>query len=100
MKKFNDNFSFKDEPHKIPGLVVGGRDMGDVEFTPIHADHEIFAARRNELGLSQQQVADMAGINLRQYQRYEYGERQLSSTSLRIGLSICDALQLDPHRFI
>lgn len=57
-------------------------------------------ARRKELGLTQQEVADLAHVALRQYQRFESGERALSSSSLRIALAICDALRLDPHCFV
>lgn len=54
------------------------------------------AAQRKALGLTQQQVADRAGINIRQYQRLETNERSLAGTSFRIGLNICRALKIDP----
>lgn len=63
-------------------------------------DHGYLKHQREGLGMTQQQVADTAGILLRQYQRLESGERSMASTSLRIGLSVCDALKLDPHRFV
>ena len=47
--------------------------------------------------MTQKQVADFANITVRQYQRFEQGERSLASASLRIGLAVCDVLQLDPH---
>lgn len=60
----------------------------------------ILINRRKELGYTQQMVADMARIKLPQYQRFEHGERSMASASLRIGMAICDVLQLDPHRFV
>lgn len=63
-------------------------------------DHGYLRHQREGLGMTQQQVADAAGILLRQYQRLESGERSMASTSLRIGLSVCDVLKLDPHRFV
>ena len=63
-------------------------------------DHGYLRHQREGMGMTQQQVADAAGILLRQYQRLESGERSMASTSLRIGLSVCDALKLDPHRFV
>lgn len=63
-------------------------------------DNGYLRHQREALGMTQQQVADTAGILLRQYQRLESGERSMASTSLRIGLSVCDALKLDPHRFV
>ena len=62
-------------------------------------DRAILYNRRKELGLTQQQVADRAGIKLIQYQRFERGERSMASASLRIGMAISDVLKLDPHRF-
>lgn len=89
---YNDTFSY---PPAEP-LVVDG-----MEFTTIiHPDHAPLRYRREEFGMSQQQVADAAGISLRQYQRFESGERSISSASMRIGLSICHVLKLDPYRFV
>lgn len=41
----------------------------------------ILREKREKLGLTQQQVADKARIQLRQYQRFEDGERKLSSAA-------------------
>lgn len=65
----------------------------------IMPDRAILLSRRQQLGLTQQQVANRAGIKLVQYQRFERGERSMASASLRIGMAICDVLKLDPHRF-
>jgi transcriptional regulator with XRE-family HTH domain len=50
---------------------------------------------REKLGLTQQQVADKARIQLRQYQRFEGGERNLTSSSFNIACNVLEALQLD-----
>ncbi len=60
-------------------------------------DGQVLRHRREELGLTQQQVADKAGIQLRQYQRFESNERGLSGASMRIGLSVCSVLKLNPY---
>ncbi len=70
------------------------------EWECIESSGHILKNRREELGMTQQQVADKAHIQLRQYQRFENGERELCSSSMRIGVSICHALELDPRRFI
>ena len=44
----------------------------------------ILRNNREKLGLTQQQVAYKAKIHLRQYQRFETGERNLSSASFTI----------------
>ena len=84
-----DNFEFKGKAEVIHGIT----------FEDVPSEAQILAARRAELGLSQQEVADKARILLRQYQRFESGERDLSSSSFRIAMAVCDALELDPHRF-
>ena len=62
--------------------------------------HQILFQRRKELRMTQQQVADKAGMQLRQYQRLESGEREISSASGNIMLPICKALMLDPYLFV
>lgn len=84
---------FNDDYH-APTDIVGGE-----EYERMQADHHILLARRHQFGMTQQQVADAAGIQLRQYQRLESGERSMSGASLRIALSICAVLKLDPYRF-
>ena len=56
----------------------------------------ILREARLRLGLSQQQVATMAGMQIRQYQRFEYGEREVYGVNLRSGLLLCAVLELDP----
>ena len=49
-------------------------------------DGQILRSRREQLGLSVYQVAEMAGIQFSQYQRLESGERFFSGCSMKIGL--------------
>jgi len=69
-------------------------------FELLEMEHHILLQRRKDLKMTQQQVADKAGIQLRQYQRLEKGERNISGSSGRIMLSICEALKLDPYIFL
>ena len=55
---------------------------------------------RIKMELTQSQVAEKCGITLRQYQRLESGERSLTSTSVHVGVTICDLLKLDIHDLI
>ncbi len=73
--------------------------LNEFGYELVEFSGNILANRRKELGMTQQQVADAAKILLRQYQRFESNERDLASSSFRIGMKICRALQLDPHRF-
>lgn len=63
----------------------------DGRFVIGQEDYQVLRSRREQLELTQQQVADRAGIKLQQYQRLETGERHLSGCSMRIGLAICAA---------
>ena len=61
---------------------------------------KILRERRASLGLTQDQVATEAGIEMRAYQRYEHGKVRLSSATMKIGLRICAALELDPFEAV
>ena len=60
----------------------------------------ILKSRREQLGLTLKQVADMAGIQFSLYQRLEAGERNISGCSMRVGLAICAVLLLDPCEIV
>lgn len=80
-------------PYELPTSLDGRFRIGQ-------EDYQILRSRREQLELTQQQVADRAGIKLQQYQRLETGERHLSGCSMRIGLAICAVLLLDPYEVI
>ena len=52
---------------------------------------------RNAAGLTQKELADKAGINIRQVQKLESGEILAGNLSARNLLSIADALGVDPR---
>lgn len=89
MIKFNDDY----QPRTVD--IFGNGEAWEV----VDTDRSILYYRRKQLGMTQQQVADAAHIQLRQYQRLEKGERTMAAASMRIGLSICYVLKLDPYRF-
>lgn len=66
-----------------------------MRFQLIRTEAGILKDAREKLGMTQQQVADKARIQLRQYQRFESGERNLSSSSFNIASRVINALQLD-----
>lgn len=72
----------------------------DGVYTGILSESEKLKERRKQFGLTQQQVADMAGINVSQYQRFEAGVKYISGTSMRIGLAVCAVLMLDPYELL
>ena len=66
----------------------------------ITREHEMIRQARIRLGLSQQQVATLVSIQIRQYQRLEYGESDVQKLGIRAGLSLCIVLELDPYDLI
>ena len=61
---------------------------------------EIIRQARKAMGYSQQQVAAIIGVHIRQYQRIECGERNIRYASMKLGLSICAALEIDPFTLV
>lgn len=56
---------------------------------------KILRKAREMQEMSQMQVATLAGINLGQYQRLEYGTWDFTACSMKVGISICYVLNLD-----
>ena len=61
---------------------------------------EMLRAARKKLGFSQLQLATELDVQVRQYQRLEYGEQPFSSVNIRLGLRICRILQIDPYELV
>jgi len=59
----------------------------------------ILLEARKKLDLTQTQVAEKAYITLRQYQRFESGERKLSSSSFWMASKVLQVLELDVTTF-
>ena len=52
-----------------------------------------------QLNMTQQELADRAGVPLRQIQRLEAGTSNIETCPMGTALSICAALLLDPYQF-
>ena len=50
--------------------------------------------QRKEAHMTQSQIAAEVGIELQEYQRYEYGKAKLSNATMKVELRICAALEL------
>lgn len=66
---------------------------------PVILESDVLRNAREGLGLSVRQVAEKANVSLRQYQRFETGERSLSSSSFVIARRVLEALGLDVASF-
>ena len=62
-------------------------------------EHSSLAERRIVLGLTQKQVADRAKMPLSSYQRFESGDRKLSTATFNIACRVLEALELDIAAF-
>ena len=62
-------------------------------------DRFILKKRRKQLGLTLQEVADRAGISIKQYQRFESGDRELASASFSTTFQVLRALELDTEKY-
>ena len=68
-------------------------------YQRVQFEHNILRQAREKLGLTQQQVADQAQIHQRQYQRFESGTRNLSSSSFNIACRVLNVLRLDISKY-
>lgn len=57
-------------------------------------------AARISAGMTQRQLADAAGINIRQIQKIEAGELAVRNLTARNLLAIADILGVDPHEIV
>lgn len=59
----------------------------------------ILREKRLVLGLTQQQVADLAKVSYCQYQRFESGERNIMTASFQIACRVIKVLNMDIGKF-
>jgi len=67
-------------------------------FRVVHTQDKkngLLKEQRVTCGLTQQQVADKAGILIQHYQKFESGERNLRTTSFDVACRVLEALDLD-----
>lgn len=55
---------------------------------------------RRRAGMAQQELADKAGVNIRQIQKLESGENKIENTTLTNALRLADALGVDVRELI
>ena len=60
----------------------------------------ILREARLRMSYSQQQLAALTGIQIKQYQRLECGERDIRHASMRLSLAICAVFGIDPFMLV
>lgn len=53
---------------------------------------------RTAAGMTQRELAEKTGVNIRQIQKYEVGQPEIGNISLRIAIALADALGIDDLR--
>lgn len=69
------------------------------EFFKLLTTSNILKERRINLRLTQQEVAEEAGILLQQYQKFESGERKIESATFQTACKVIEALDMDVTKF-
>lgn len=69
----------------------------DIMETVDNRSGRMLRDRRQELGLTQLELACELGMSIHQYQRYEYGQHKIENCPMQIGLRICAILELNPY---
>ena len=82
----------------IPLEMPKGK-IGNQEVLAFVEDCQLIKNRRIELGYTQQQIADIAGIKLRHYQRVESGENHITNCTGKVMMRILVALRINPFEF-
>lgn len=74
-------------------LVSYGRDCHNNPITKLEW-------YRRAAALSQKQLSDASGVNVRQIQRVELGESEAGNLTAKNLLALADALNVDPRRLL
>ena len=61
--------------------------------------HNVLYEQRIVQGMTQRQVAERAGIQLQQYQKFESGDRNILTASFRIACRVIEALGMNISDF-
>lgn len=87
-------------PQKIIGAANGKGCRYFHRVLPDDGQKKNLSAFRVSAGLTQQQLADASGVNIRQIQRVENGEADIGNISAKNLLALSDALGIDPRQLL
>jgi len=80
-------------------MVLLVKEFFVMEWETYVPDHRILEKQREKLGLSQEEVAARAAIEVERYRKLESGERTLTSTSRSVTEAVLTSLELDITAF-
>ena len=70
------------------------------KLSPAQAELNGIKALRRAAKLTQKQLADAVGLDIRNLQRYESGEFEIANMSLSVAVKIADALGVDAKKLL
>lgn len=69
------------------------------KFKKTYKEKQTLREKRIENNMTQKQVAELAEISIQQYQKFEYGSRDLRRASFYVACRVLRALDMDIERF-
>ena len=87
-------------PQKIIGAATGKGCRYFRRVLPADGQKKNLSAFRVSAGLTQRQLADASGVNIRQIQRVENGESDIDNISAKNLLALSDALGIEPRQLL
>ncbi|WP_243276737.1 helix-turn-helix domain-containing protein [Flavonifractor plautii] len=80
--------------------VKDAEKMGDTSIYDRYPTATRLTYERVKAGLTQKQLAERSGVNIRQIQRVELGESEAGNLTAKNLLALADVLEIDPHKLI
>lgn len=65
------------------------------KLTPLKQPETIIKEKRKALGITQEKAAEILGLSLRQFQRYENGQKELAEAPFQLGVNMCELFKID-----
>lgn len=90
----------KNRGDKSPVLLVSADKIVTLHKAAAAEAVNAIRAARIKVGMTQQQLADASGVNIRQIQRVELGSSDAGNLTARNLFAIADALGVDPRELI
>ena len=94
------DIALRNNTSKSAVLLIGENKMIALHKAAEAMPVNTIRAARLKAGLTQQQLSNASGVNIRQIQRIELGSSDAGNLTARNLLAIADALGVDPHELI
>lgn len=65
------------------------------EMMSLKQPESIIKEKRKAMGITQEKAAEILGLSLRQFQRYENGHKELAEAPFQLGVNMCELFSID-----